>query len=173
MCLGIIYNNKSTILALVAFKAHLVSGQLPPPMIFLIDTGAEKTMINAVDAEKLGIKYQLSTGGLSIPFFGGIALHEGPVMGGVGGGIKSYIVPEVYLNLVTFLDNHVELHGENLDVLYVPEGSARGIPNLLGMDVLSRFDCSWMNSKSLVNFDRIRTLGRYQCSIVERTALGW
>ncbi len=129
-------------------------------------------MVNAGDAEKLDIEYKMSPGGIEVPFFGGVALKKGPLMGGVGGGIQSYEVPDVELILITEMNDIVELHGEHLDVLYVPEGRVREIPSLLGMDVLSRFNCTWNHEHLDVDLDRIPTLGRYWCSYMERSALG-
>lgn len=173
MCKGRIFGAKPVMLGLITFRAHIVQGKMPPPLVFLVDTGAEKTMVSAGDAEKLGIKYELSPEGILVPFFGGTPLKKGPMMGGIGGGIQSYEVPNVYLHLITLLDGHVELHGEHLDLLYIPEGKVREIPSLLGMDILARFNCVWSSEHSYMDFSRIAKLGSYQISIVELSTLGW
>ena len=81
MCKGEFSNGTPVIYTFVVFPAHLVGQKTPPLLQFLIDTGAEKTMINAVDAEKLGIEYKVSAAGTSIPYFGGQALPEAGRMG--------------------------------------------------------------------------------------------
>lgn len=165
MCKGEFSNGTPVIYIFVVFPAHLVKRQTPPLLQFLIDTGAEKTMINAVDAEKLGIEYKVSAAGISVPYFGGQQLTQGGTMGGVGGGITAYEVEDVSLLLLTGLDTHTEVHREYLSPLYVPEGRVRGIPNLLGRDLLSRFDVSWKSLESTIDLTRVAKPGRWEVTI--------
>ncbi len=165
MCQGELVNGHALIDALVLFPAHLKTGATPPTLRFLIDTGAEGTLINPIDAQKLGIEYQLSIKGTSIPYFGGQALKEGPEMGGIGGGIQTFKVKDVILVLLTALDDKLELHQEYLDWLYVPEGTAGELPNLLGTDVLTRFDISWKSLTSTIDLSRVASPGSYVVSI--------
>lgn len=168
MCKADFYEGYPLIDALVIFPAHLVSGETPPPLSFLIDTGADSTMISAADAAKLGIEYRLSAEGVSTPFFGGQPLRKGPNVGGVGGGIRSYEVKDVNLLLVTMLDEEkLELHEEHLDVLYVPEGGISEIPNLLGRDIICRFNMVWDSLKKTIDLTRAAIPGRWWISITQ------
>lgn len=152
--------------AFVLFPVHVQQGRLPPPLEFLVDTGADKTMINAVDAEKLGVSYSRSAEGEDVAMFDGVRLREGPTMGGVGGGIKTYTVRNVSLLFVTLDDGRlIELHDEPLDELFVPEGTVREIPNLLGRDLLERFNFTYRPGDGFVDLARATLPGRY---VVER-----
>lgn len=170
MCKAKIFETKPLIPGLILFGAHLKTGRMPPPVVFLVDTGADVTLLSAGDAERLGIEYELSTEGAFVPFFGRKPLKEGPIMGGIAGRIQTYKVPDTYLQLITFLDGHVERHIEHLDLLYIPDGAVREVPSVLGMDVLSRFNSNWDFEKAYVDFTRLAKLGEYQISIGEGSA---
>lgn len=165
MCKGEFSNGKPVIYMFVVFPAHLVEQETPPLLQFLIDTGADRTMINALDAEKLGIEYKLSSAGVSIPYFGGQQLTKAGTMGGIGGGITAYEVEDVSLLLLTRLDTYIEVHREYLSPLYVPEGRVREIPNLLGRDILSRFDISWKCLEATIDLSRIAKSGSWEVTI--------
>jgi len=143
MCKGYVLEGAPFIKAFVIFPAHEVTKEYPPPLDFLIDTGASVTMISALDAEKLGIRYKTLIDGRSVPHFGDQPLKEGPKIGGVGGSIQSYIVKDVKLKFVTLLNNYIEFHEEHLKFLYIPDGRAKEIPNILGRDVINRFKFLW------------------------------
>ncbi|MFQ6028495.1 MAG: hypothetical protein ACE5Q6_13470 [Dehalococcoidia bacterium] len=153
--------------ALVLFPAHLVSRRAtPPPLQFLIDTGADATMISAFDAPKLGIVYQADANGVQVPYFGGAALPQGASLGGVGGGINAYEVNDVTLILTCELDNGLtEYHSESLEKIYIPEGNVPDIPNLLGRDILSRFDILWKSGEKTIDFTRCLSQGRWSVSV--------
>lgn len=72
---------------------------------------------------------------------------------------------DVSLLLLTRLDTHVEVHREYLSPLYVPEGNVREIPNLLGRDILGRFDFSWKSLESTIDFSRVAIPGRWEVTI--------
>lgn len=166
MCKAWFLNGYPLIYAFVLFPAHRAARERIPALQFLIDSGADKTMLNAIDAEKLGIEYRLSIEGKSEPFFGGLRLPKGPLIGGIGGGLEVYEVEDVLLIFRTERNNHIEYHEEFLDVLYIPEGTARSIPNLLGRDILNRFDFSWEISKGIIDFSRASKPGSYRVIII-------
>lgn len=151
MCKGLFFDGTPYIFATVLFPAHYRKAkEFPPFLTFLIDTGADTTMINSIDAEKLGITYRAS-----VPFFGKHPLEEGMVVRGVGGKIKTYIVKDVRLILKTSLNNHVEFHTEYLDHICIPEGEVMEIPNLLGRDILNLFNISYNNTKEFIDLSRV------------------
>lgn len=166
MCEGIFSDGKPVVYAQVFFPAHLEEPPSIPPLEFLVDTGAEGTLISVTDAHKLGIEYKRTVRGLIEPFFGGEKLDKGPGLGGIGGGIASYEVKDVLLVFVTQYENCFERHVERLSVVYVPEGKAKGVPNLLGWDILSRFRLSCCITESSLELSRVKTPGSYLVEIV-------
>jgi hypothetical protein len=132
---------------------------------FLVDTGADHTLINAIDAEKLGITYLMSAQGKDVATYNGVPLSPGPTMGGIGGGIRTYEVRDVSLVLVTWERNRIaRSHEESLPYLYVPEGGVRAIPNLLGRDILERFDLTVSTTHKMVELTRAAIRGTYTVS---------
>lgn len=155
MCKGVFFDGSPYVFATVLFPAHYRKAKETPPFLtFLIDTGADTTMINSIDAERLGITYRAS-----VPFFGKHPLEEAMVVRGVGGEIKTYIVEDVMLILKTSLDSYVEFHTEHLDHICIPEGGVIGIPNLLGRDILNLFDISYNNTKEFIDLSRVPISG--------------
>lgn len=162
MCRAQISNGRPIISAIVLFPAHLKQGVTPPILDFLVDTGADKTLINAIDAEKLGIKYRMSASGEPVATYDDVPLQKGPIMGGIGGGIQTFEVSNASLIMVTWVDNNiVESHEEPLQCLYVPDGRARAIPNLLGRDVISRFNLNIQAVENSVELVRAAIPGSY------------
>jgi hypothetical protein len=162
MCKAKIINGRPIVQAIVFFPTHQAAGVLPPMLDFLVDTGADYTLINAIDAEKLGIKYHTSAQDQNIATYDGIPLAAGPTMGGMGGGIRTYEIRNVSLFFVTWGRNRiVESHEEPLPCLYVPEGTVRQIPNLLGRDVLERFNLTMSATDKMVELARAAVRGTY------------
>lgn len=159
MCYGMIEGGRPVISALVMFPGHLVSGKAPPPLEFLIDTGADLTLISALDAPKLDIEYRVSAQGRRVPHFDGVPLEQGPQMGGIGGGIDTYRVRDVRVIFPTLLDDCIEWHHETLSALYIPAVEATSVPNLLGRDILDRFNMYWNRSTGRIDMDRASTPG--------------
>jgi len=155
MCKGVFFDGSPYIFATVLFPAHYRKAkEFPPFLTFLIDTGADTTMINSIDAERLGITYRAS-----VPFFGKHPLEEAMVVRGVGGKIKTYIVKDVRLILKTSRNKHVEFHTEYLDHIYIPEGGVIEIPNLLGRDILNLFNISYNNTEEFIDLTRVPISG--------------
>lgn len=154
MCKGVFFDGSPYVFATVLFPAHYRKAKESPPFLtFLIDTGADITMINSIDAERLGITYQGS-----VPFFGRQPLEEA-MMSGVGGKLKTYILKDVMLILKTSLNNHVEYHTEYLDYICIPEGGVIEMPNLLGRDILNLFNISYDNTKDFIDLSRVPISG--------------
>ncbi|MEA2075811.1 MAG: hypothetical protein U9O85_08825 [Euryarchaeota archaeon] len=144
MCEGIFIHGRPFSSAKVLFPAYYKKQKtFPPTLNFLVDTGADTTLINSMDAMKLGIVYAESEEGRQIPCFDNVPLEEGKELKGVGGRIKTYVIRDVMLIFKTPLTgefkDHVEYHTEFLDSICIPEGGAIEIPNLLGRDVINRF----------------------------------
>lgn len=165
MCKARIINGRPIVQAIVVFPAHRMAGVVPPILDFLVDTGADHTLINAIDAGKLGIQYHMSAEGQNIATYDGIPLAKGPTMGGIGGGIQTYQIRNVSLVLVTWDRNRIrESHQELLPCLYVPEGTIREIPNLLGRDILERFDFTMNAAEKTLELTRAAIRGTYTVS---------
>ena len=106
-----------------------------------------------------------------MPYFDGVALEEGPAMGGIGGGIGTFRVRDVHVLFPRLLDDCLEMHEEVLDSLYVPAGRATSIPNLLGRDLLGRFDLHWSQALGTIEMNRTSTPGgRYSVRYLELPA---
>ena len=157
MCRGIFFfKGTPYIFVNVLFPAHYRIGkEFPPPLTFLMDTGADTTMINSIDAEKLGIEYQVSTDEVDVPFFGGQPLEEAKKAIGVGGKIRTYSVKNVMLILRTNTNKHIEYHTEYLDNIWIPEGRAIEIPSLLGRDIINRFSVSYNSNDETLDLSRV------------------
>lgn len=169
MCKGFFFKGAPTVVAFVLFPLRSVQmekdGVSPLPLEFLVDTGADKTMISGADVSKLGINYRPADGTL-VPFLEDQPLEKGQNMGGVGGGIKTYVVPNVNLYFISDLGDRREIHEENLDQLYVPEGKVKDIPNLLGRDMLTRFDIVWKSQEPSIELSRSLEFGSYRVNIL-------
>lgn len=160
MCKGIFFDGTPYIFASVLFPAHYRNKkEFPPPLTFLMDTGADTTMINSIDAEKLGIIYKVSVDGIDTPFFGGQPLEEAKKVIGVGGEIRTYIVRDVRLILRTVINSHVEYHTEFLDSFWIPEGGAIEIPSLLGRDIINRFEIEYNKNEEILKLSRVSIPG--------------
>lgn len=166
MCKGTFTDGRPIVYAHIYFPAHLEEPLGIPPLQFLVDTGADSTLISVSDAGKLGIEYKRSVRGALVPFFGGENLDRGPDLGGIGGGIASYEVKDVLLVLVTWHKDCQEYHVEPLERVLVPEGKAKGVPSLLGWDVLGHFQLSCCTVGPLLDLTRVKVLGTYQVQIL-------
>jgi hypothetical protein len=87
---------------------------------FLIDTGADTTVLAEVDAKRLGVKHsKLKTQATSY---------------GIGGPSDNYLEPAVL-----FLADGPTLHFYRIEVMIVdPKPHLRTMPSLLGRDVINR-----------------------------------
>ena len=160
MCRGIFFEGSPYIFAKVLFPAHYKRvTEFSPSLIFLMDTGADTTMINSLDAEKLGIVYKDSIDGVGVPFFGGQPLEEAKKVKGVGGEISTYCVKNVMLILRTNTNNHIEYHTEYLDNIWIPEGGVIEIPSLLGRDIINRFSISYNSNDKILDLSRVSIPG--------------
>ena len=89
---------------------------------FLMDTGADGSMLMPGDARKLGVPFDLLEGD-----------HE---CGGIGGTIHSF--PE--RAILVFTDPQVMLFGYEIEIAIMPDGSGmEEVPSLLGRDVIDRW----------------------------------
>jgi len=94
---------------------------------FLVDSGASATIIADIDAARLGIDYD--------------ELEQLPGgMKGVGGSVSTFVLPGVNLLFLT----EDGFHEEVLEKIYVIrhplfDSGQRGIPSLLGRDILNKY----------------------------------
>ncbi len=168
------------IFAWVLFPAHLKhikNGEEGPPFLkFNIDTGADNTIVSPFEVIKLGIRYQEDPDGTWIPFFGGRPLDEGGGALGIGGNIRTFKVNNVTIAFPSLVENYpdrIEMHIESLDEIMIMEGSPVGLPNLLGRDIIDRFDLACCSSTPQVNLVRNgKCLGSYQVRTVTIPASG-
>lgn len=109
---------------------------------FLVDSGSSSTVLSDLDVRRLGIDYtrleQLS---------GGII--------GVGGGVETYILPDVRLFFLTPSENYEEA----LDQIYVlkhqtstatQRARIEKIPSILGRDFLNKYTVVLKQTERLV-----------------------
>lgn len=153
--------------------AQIEEGKASPnpvtlPLEFLVDSGAAVTMISGADVEKLRISYRKSSNGEEVPHLKDQPLEKGPKMGGVGGGIQTYVLPNVKLYLFSELEDRRELHEEDLEYLFIPEGKVKDIPNLLGRDLLSRFNIEWKSQEKSIELIRALEFGSYSVHILPK-----
>ena len=99
-------------------------------MRFIIDTGAEKTQINEIEAERIGLEFS--------------SLDQSPKpVGTVAGLISAKQLNDVILIFKTHTGSTTELALDNLLVTSRPKGRGkhvlRQIPNLLGRDLLIKY----------------------------------
>jgi hypothetical protein len=94
-------------------------------MVFLVDTGASKSLISPADAEKIGIDFE--------------KLPKGEPIIGIGGVAQSYILDDV--TLFVSAEDHGGLYARHFDAITIfPKSSSAQyemlIPSILGCDFL-------------------------------------
>ena len=96
--------------------------KLKSDISFLVDTGADRTMIMPDDSKRSGVDFGQLTGNLSI--------------GGVSGPMRTFVEHAT----VVFADPKVALYVYNLDILIAPDHpDVSKTPSLLGRDILDRW----------------------------------
>ena len=106
---------------------------------FLVDTGADGTVLLVDDALKMRVDYsKLKLGD-----------HDSI---GISGTTRHYVEPAI----VTFEEAGRRLHVYEIDLRITPNNpKLRRVPSLLGRDVLDRWRMSYNPSKGRVNFQVI------------------
>ena len=107
----------------------LIEGKIIPPRLavegdvsFLMDTGADTSVLMPSDAKNLGVQYNLLEGDREC--------------GGIGGTVHSFIERAI---LVFFHPNRT-LYGYDLEIDIMPyDAEMEEVPSLLGWDVLDRW----------------------------------
>lgn len=112
---------------LVVAKIVQESFHLNNDVRFLVDSGASSTVIADSDAARLGIDYSR------------LEQHSQGMLG-IGGNVSTFILPDVTLVFATE-EGLFEEHLEKIYVMRHPVIDARikGIPSLLGRDVLNKY----------------------------------
>ena len=108
-------------------------------LLFLIDTGSDKTSITTDEARRMGIDIS--------------RLPQTKSYGISGKPVQTYIVPDVEIVFVDFSPLHraMHLHIEKLDNIVIIEGLPM---NLSGMDVISRFNLVIDDTEQIVELNR-------------------
>lgn len=154
MCRGI-YNTSPCEL----FAEAVIGIGSPAPMdartiSFLVDTGATGTLINAVDATRLGLTFdsqgQPQRDNIPLPRFGDAS--------GVGGEIRTYRLDNIFFTIISHGINERERHTEYIESLSVAEPRYQ-YESLMGMDLLVRFNLLIDPEVLMVNFTRIPVRG--------------
>ena len=165
MCKGTVTNGKPYTAVNVVFPAYYLKYKAFPPLLdFLVDTGAHTTIINSLDATKLGIIYReedakifgiVDKDKIGVPYFEGKSLEYAGYAAGIGGVISIFKLNEVLLIQRTKIGTYQEYHTEFLDYILIPEGKATEIPNLLGRDVINRFKMVYDATNTIFEFTRV------------------
>jgi predicted aspartyl protease len=96
--------------------------KLQSDISFLVDTGADRTIIMPDDAKRSGVDFNQLTGNEDI--------------GGASGHMNTFVEHAI----VVFADTKVALYAYRLDVLIAPAGQDLSrTPSLLGRDILDRW----------------------------------
>ena len=116
-------------LGFARIKAKVICKNLPQRDIrFLVDTGAYRTTILNIDAERLGIDYSRL-----------YKKEEGAI--GIGGTADTYILEDVKLLFATETGIHLE-DLKTINVIMIEtddEYKIKKLPSLLGIDVLNKY----------------------------------
>lgn len=105
---------------------------------FLVDTGADRTVIMPTDAVTLGIDYS--------------ALSGNQAVGGIGGNLNMF--PEQAA--IIFSDPPEGLHLYLIDVLIAPDTPEHArTPSLVGRDILDRWSMTYRPDDETLEFDVI------------------
>lgn len=121
---------------------------------FLIDTGATKTTLSYPSARKLGID---------------LNSLEKDIVGGIGGSCEVYVFGEIGLVFLDYLDDeYTEFHIEPLESINIFNKKTQEAPNILGMDVLSRFNIS-LNSGGDISLKRNKDISPKCFEFKEKT----
>ena len=90
-------------------------------VLFLIDTGADKSLLSASDARRIGIDYG--------------ALGSRSDIIGVGGKLEAYSVQTT----IAFADSEAQVHFYRLTLDVACDSEQYELPSLLGRDILNRW----------------------------------
>jgi hypothetical protein len=169
MCRGTVTKGKPYTAINVVFPAYYLKHKAFPPLLdFLVDTGAQTTIVNSIDATKFGILYReedakkfgIEDGDkIEVPCFEGENLEYAGYATGIGGVIHIFKLNDVLLIQRTKMGAYQEYHTEFLDYILIPEGKATEIPNLLGRDVINRFKMLYDATNNIFEFTRVPRLG--------------
>ena len=103
---------------------------------FLVDTGADASLLNPGDVVRFGVDFDLLRG------------HSESV--GLGGSIRSFVEPV----WVLFTNSASAVHVYHIDVAIAPvQTDAFDIPSLLGRDILDRWRMVYDPEMGLLEFE--------------------
>ena len=106
---------------------------------FLVDTGADSTVIMPLDAKRLGIEYS--------------ELSDPADSFGVGGKSSDYLEP----GMVAFGDDN-GLYGYHLGLIIMkPKEGINSTPSLLGRDILQNWDMRMSKPDNMIQFKVIHS----------------
>jgi len=103
---------------------------------FIVDTGADKTVLMPLDGTRLGIDYaKLTTRFLST---------------GIGGVSADYLEPAI----LAFSETHTAIHLYQIEVIVSsPSPDIMDIPSLLGRDILDRWRMTYDKPNAALAFE--------------------
>lgn len=127
-------SNRPYIEALIVLPRLKLRGNIS----FIIDSGADKTMIMPDDGQRLAIDYA--------------ALSNQQICGGVGGQFTAY--DESALILFSEPGKRVFIYNRTISILPQSLG-VRGTPSLLGRDVLDKWRWDYCGMKKSLSFEVI------------------
>ncbi|MBU4266485.1 MAG: hypothetical protein KKE96_04580 [Candidatus Altiarchaeota archaeon] len=120
------------------------SNVFPEKEIFLIDTGSNITTLSYPTARRLGIDLD--------------SLSDAEVVG-TGGVSLVYIYDGIGIVFVDYLgEDRTEFHIEPVEPIHIFTKEAQTAPNILGCDVLNRFDISLNFKKGEINVERMKNM---------------
>ena len=123
----------------IAGRLFIPRLKLHSDISFLVDTGADRTVLLVDDASKMQIDYSRLKFGKQISV-------------GIGGSTRHYIEPAI----VTFEEAGRRLHVYQIELAIAQyNGKLRRVPSLLGRDVLDRWRMSYNPSRDRLTFQVI------------------
>jgi hypothetical protein len=103
---------------------------------FIVDTGADKTVVMPLDGTRLGVDYA----NLTRPF----------VSTGIGGMSADYLEPAI----LAFSETRTAIHLYQIDVIVSsPSPDIMNIPSLLGRDILDRWQMTYHKPNASLTFE--------------------
>ncbi len=121
-----------------SIKDHIVMRRLGirSEVIFLVDTGADHTMLSTTDIERLGIDVA--------------RLAPGPRLAGIGGQMRPFMEPAT----LAFREVETRIHIYRVNLLVAsPRNMPRGLPSVLGRDILNRWHMNYRPTERRLEFD--------------------